>query len=225
MFKQFNNIETAFKRMRLFMIILIIGCLSFAGYLAYASFAFIDKNSSRIYVLADGQALILARSSNIKENRPAEAKDHIKRFHELFFSLDPDEKVINERMKEALYYGDNSVQSQYQNLKEKGYFNKIVGANISQELIIDSIHINDNNIPYFAEFFGKEKIIRTSTITYRLLVTQCYLRNVTRTDNNPHGFLMENWTIRQNNDLKIIDRNTGSLIVTPAPLIDSLSIK
>lgn len=212
MFKQIHNIETAFNRMRLFMIITVVGSLCFAAYVAYTAFAVINKSSTRIYVLADGQALLLAKSININENRPAEAKDHIKRFHELFFSFDPDEKVIEQRMKEALYYGDNSIQKIYQNLKEKRFFNDIIAANISQELVIDSILIDNKTIPYFVTLYGQEKLIRSTSITYRSLKTECYLRNVTRTDNNPHGFLIENFTITENTDLKVIDRNTGTLM-------------
>lgn len=212
MFSQLNNIESAFKRMRVFLIVLVVGVLGFGAYCAYASFSFMDKHRSQIYVLSDGQSLLLAKSNNIRENRPVEGKDHVKRFHQLFFSLDPDEQVINSRMRDALYLGDNSVQSQYQNLKEGGYFTNIIGANISQELIVDSIALNDSRLPYHVKFYGRVKIIRSSTITYRSLITECYLRDVTRTDNNPHGFLMEKWTIKQNQDINVIDRSTGDIL-------------
>src|SRR4051812_46230450 len=130
MFQTFNNIESSFKRMRVFLIVLIIACIAFAGYMAYAAFAFMENQRAQIYVLSDGQSLLLAKSNNIRENRPIEARDHVKRFHQLFFSLDPDEQLINDRMKEALYYGDNSIQAQYSNLKESGYFTNLIGANI-----------------------------------------------------------------------------------------------
>ena len=215
MFQKLNNIETSFRQMRVFLIVLIIVCAGLAGYAAYASYSFIEKQRSQIYVLADGQSLILAKTNNIRDNRPVEAKDHIKRFHQLFFSLDPDEKVINDRMVQAMYYGDNSVQSQYQNLKESGYFTNIVGANISQDLIIDSVTLYEQKQPYYARFFGRLKIIRSSTITYRNLITEAYLREVTRTDNNPHGFLMEKWAILDNRDISVIDRATGQKMGDP----------
>lgn len=221
MFSNLNNIESAFKKMRIFLIVLMIGCIGLCGYCAFTAFSFIDRNRSQIYVLADGQSLLLAKSNNIRANRPVEGKDHVKRFHQLFFSLDPDEQVINSRMRESLYYGDNSVQSQYQNLKESGYFTNIVGANISQELIVDSITLDDIRLPYYVQFFGKVKIIRASTITYRSLITECYLRDVTRTNNNPHGFLMEKWTIKQNQDINIIDRSTGDQL-NKNPVADTI---
>ena len=203
--------------MRIFMLLLIVCCFGLTGFVAYKSYDFMNQQRQQIYVLADGQSLVLAKSQDIRANRPVEGRDHVRRFHQLFFSLDPDEKVIQDRMKEALYYGDNSVQRQYQNLKESGYFNNIISANISQELITDSITLNDQQQPYYVKFYGREKVVRSSTITYRSLVTECYLREVTRTDNNPHGFLMERWTIVNNSDLRQVDRNTGEVIGAPNP--------
>lgn len=212
MFTTLNNIESSFKRMRLFMVFIIVLCFALTGFIAYKAFAFMSQQRQQIYVLADGQSLVLAKSQDIRANRPVEGRDHVRRFHQLFFSLDPDEQVIRERMREALYYGDNSVQAQYQNLKESGYFNNIISANISQEVVVDSIVLNDQRTPYYVKFYGRQKVIRASTITYRNLITECYLRDVTRTDNNPHGFLMERWTILNNSDLSAIDRATGEAI-------------
>jgi hypothetical protein len=36
----------------------------------------------------------------------------------------------------------------------------------------------------------------------RNLITEGFLRNVARSDNNPHGFLIEKWTTIENKDLK-----------------------
>lgn len=35
------------------------------------------------------------------------------------------------------------------------------------------------------------------------MMSECYLRDVSRSINNPHGFLMEHWRVIQNNDLSI----------------------
>ena len=39
--------------------------------------------------------------------------------------------------------------------------------------------------------YSRQHIIRSSSVTERSLVTTCRLRNVTRSDNNPQGFLIE----------------------------------
>jgi hypothetical protein len=66
--------------------------------------------------------------------------------------------------------------------------------------------VNTKNYPYYFKCFCKQKIIRPTTIVTRNLLTEGYLRNVERSDNNPHGFLIEKWKILDNKDLKIENR-------------------
>ena len=49
-------------------------------------------------------------------------------------------------------------------------------------------------------------IIRESSLTERSLVTRCRLLNAVRSDNNPHGFIMESFEITENKDLNTIKR-------------------
>ena len=49
-------------------------------------------------------------------------------------------------------------------------------------------------------------IVRESSLTVRSLVTSCRLLNATRSDNNPHGFIIEAFTITENKDLQTIKR-------------------
>jgi hypothetical protein len=43
-------------------------------------------------------------------------------------------------------------------------------------------------------------------VVTRDLVTEGWLREVNRSDNNPHGFLIERWAIIENRDLKVEQR-------------------
>ncbi|MDP3180258.1 MAG: conjugative transposon protein TraK, partial [Bacteroidota bacterium] len=40
----------------------------------------------------------------------------------------------------------------------------------------------------------------------RSLITEGALRNVSRSDNNPHGFLIERWNTIENRDIKTENR-------------------
>jgi len=40
----------------------------------------------------------------------------------------------------------------------------------------------------------------------RSLITEGYLRNTLRSDNNPHGFLIEQWRTLENKDISIRNR-------------------
>ncbi len=159
----------------------------------------------RIYILANGKALE-AYAADRKDNIPVEARDHVKMFHHYFFSLDPDEKVIQSNITKALYLADGSAKQQYDNLKENGYYSNLIAGNISQEILADSIIINTESYPYYFRYKGEQKIIRPTTIAIRNLVTEGYLRNVSRSDNNSHGFLIEKWRTVENTDINIQNR-------------------
>lgn len=165
----------------------------------------VRETQARIYILASGKALE-AFSAERKDNIPVEAKDHVKMFHHYFFTLHPDEKVIQSNIKKALYLADASAQMQYDNLRENSYYANIISGNVSQEIQIDSIRIDTDQYPFFFHCSAKQKIIRATTIVTRSLMTTGYLRNIQRSDNNPHGFLIERWTTLENKDIKVENR-------------------
>ena len=127
-------------------------------------------------------------------------------FHQYFFTLDPDDKVIRANIAKALYLADGSAKEQYDNLKGNSYYSNIISGNISQSVEADSIVVNVKGYPFYFRYYGKEKIIRPVSIVIRSLVTEGYLRNVERSDNNPHGFLIERWKILENKDIKTTPR-------------------
>ena len=199
MFQQLKNIDTAFKHIKAFSIALILVCLLLSGFSLVKSFQAVEAAQNRIYILANGKALE-AISAGRKDNIAVEAKDHVKTFHQYFFNLDPDDKVIQTNISKALYLADESAKAQYDNLKENGYFSNLISANISQEINIDSVSLDIDQYPYFFRCFSTQKLIRATSTSTRNLVTEGFLRNVSRSDNNPHGFLIERWNTVSNRD-------------------------
>lgn len=200
-----KNIDTAFSQVRMFSIGVLISCVIITCFVSYKSYQLAAKAQSRVYILANGKALE-AFASERKENIPVEAKDHVERFHELFFTLDPDDKVIQTNIYRSLYLADASAKTQYESLKENGYYSAMIAGNISQEVNIDSIELNIKSYPYTFKCYGTERIIRPTSIVNRSLITEGNLRNVSRSDNNPHGFLIEKWTIIENRDISSQNR-------------------
>ncbi len=205
MFKKMKNIDIAFRSIRSFTIIVIIGCVTLCGFTLYKSFKLVAEIQSKVYILVNGKALE-AYASDRKENIPVEARDHVKMFHQYFFTLDPDDKVIQANINKALYLADASAKMEYDNLKENSYYANIIAGNISQEIKIDSVAVRINEYPYYFRCYATQNIIRTTSTISRSLVTEGYLRNVSRSDNNPHGFLIERWATIENKDLKIENR-------------------
>ncbi len=201
MFQQLRNIDTAFKHIRLFSFVLIAACAAICCFAIYKSFQMVSEAQDRIYILANGKALE-AYSAGRKDNIPVEARDHVKTFHNYFFSLDPDDKAIQANINKALYLADASAKKQYDNLKENRYYSNIISGNISQDIQVDSVYFDIDQYPYYFKCFSKQRIVRATSIVVRSLITEGFLRNVARSDNNPHGFLIEKWTTIENKDLK-----------------------
>jgi len=205
MFKQMKNIDSAFRHVRTFTLIVIIGCIFLSGFALYKSYQLVSNMQSKVYILANGKALE-AYASDRKDNIVVEAKDHVKAFHQYFFTLDPDEKVIQSNITKALYLVDASAKREYDNLKENAYFSNIISGNISQQIAIDSVQVDINQYPYYFRCYATQNIIRTTSIVSRSLLTEGYLRNVSRSDNNSHGFLIERWSTIDNRDIKTENR-------------------
>jgi conjugative transposon TraK protein len=205
MFQKAKNIDTAFKQVRLFTVIVVISSISFAAYVSYKSYELAKQVQSHIYILSNGKAME-AFAADRKNNIPVEARDHVKIFHTYFFTLDPDDKVIRANITKALYLADNSAKKVYESLKENNYYTGIISGNVSQEIFVDSVAVGVNVYPYYFKCYAKEKITRPSSITTRSLITEGFLRNVSRSDNNPHGFLIEKWNTIENKDLKTESR-------------------
>ena len=205
-FKSLKNIESSFKQIRIIAIVFVVLCAGVTGYSVWSSYSFAEAQRQKIYVLDEGKSLMLALSQDLSQNRPVEAREHIKRFHELFFTLSPDKNAIESNINRALFLVDKSAFKYYQDMSEKGYYNRIVSGNINQVLQIDSVACNFDVYPYKAVTYARQMIIRASNVTERSLVTRCELINSVRSDNNPHGFTMERFEIIENRDLRTLDR-------------------
>ncbi len=185
-----------------------LALIGLSGYIFTRSLKIVERSRQKIYVLDNGKSLLMALREDISENRDAEARDHVKRFHELFFTLEPDKDYIENNVREALYLADRSAMKQYQSFKENNVYNQVIASDISMTLKTDSIRLDYSSNPYLFKYYGKQKIVRTSNITIRNLESTGQLRNISRTDNNPHGFLIENWRITDNKDIETTRRKT-----------------
>ncbi len=205
-FKSLKNIESSFKQIRLFSIVFVVMCTISAGYAVWKSYDFAQKQREKIYVLDEGKSLMLALSQDLEQNRPVEAREHVKRFHELFFTLAPDKAAIESNIRRALHLSDKSAYYHHNNFSEKGYYNRIISGNINQRISVDSLKCDFNTYPYKVVTYAKQMIIRESNVTERNLTTSCQLLNSVRSDNNPHGFMIEGFEIVDNSDIRTYKR-------------------
>ena len=205
-FQSLRNIETAFRQIRLYILLFALLSAGVSGYALYSSYRFAEKQREKIYVLDQGKSLMLALSQDASRNRPVEAREHVRRFHELFFSIAPDKDAIEENMSRAFALCDKSAFDYYKDLAEQGYYNRAISGNVNQRIVIDSIRCNFERYPYEVTTYARQLILRQSNVTERSLVTSCTLQNSVRSDDNPQGFLMEHFLVRENQDLRSYKR-------------------
>ncbi|MFC5410720.1 conjugative transposon protein TraK [Larkinella bovis] len=205
-FKSLRNLETSYRNIRILAFVVVGACVVITVSALVFAYRVKTEADSRIYVVEQGKTLIAALRQDVRENRPVEARDHIKRFHELFFTLDPDGRSIEEHINEALAYGDESISRLYLDMKENGYYRDMIQGSVSQEIQVDSIQLDLNQYPYRFRSYARQQIIRPTKITTRRLISAGYLRNVSRSEANPHGFLIEKFEPIDNTDIEELKR-------------------
>ncbi len=165
----------------------------------------VNDSHAKVYVL-DGNVPILVERTSMEETLDVEAKSHVERFHHLFFTLAPDDKYIKYTMDKALYLVDESGLAQYNALKEKGFYNNIMGTSAVFSIFCDSINFNKDKMEF--TYYGRQRIERRTSILTRQLITAGRLTRVPRTENNPHGLLITSWRTLLNKDLEQRTKNT-----------------
>ena len=194
--KILQNIDTSLKTMRMVMITVIACAFLFCSYIYISSMKQIEESRNKVYLLNQGNALELVISRRGNDNIEAEIKNHITMFHDFFYNLDPDPVDIKIRINKALYLIDESGAQIHSKREEVLYYHKLVDGNISSRVYIDSINLvkSTDNV-YHCKIIARQKLIRTSNTTEKHIDAECKFRNVARTDNNPHGFLIEQYRL------------------------------
>ena len=194
-----KNLENKIK------LVLIVSCMFMAGCIIislgsiFTAKGMVDDAHKKVYVL-DGTVPILVQRTTMDETLDVEAKSHVELFHHLFFTLAPDDKYINYTMEKAMYLVDETGAAQYNALKEKGFYNNIMGTSAVFSIFCDSIKFDKEKMSF--TYYGRQRIERRTNILMRQLVTAGNLKRVPRTENNPHGLLITDWRTLLNKDLE-----------------------
>lgn len=176
----------------------LMGCIVISLGSLFVARGMVADAHKKIYVL-DGTVLILVKQTTMDETLEVEAKSHVEMFHNLFFTLAPDDKYIDYTIKKAMYLIDESGLAQYNALKEKGFYNNIIGTSTICSIFCDSIQLDKNRMSF--TYYGRQRIERRTSILMRQLITAGSLRRVPRTENNPHGFIIYGWRTIANKDI------------------------
>ena len=194
-----NDIEKSFHKLERISTVTVIFSFLFATVAGIMAFSYAEKQRQKIYVLDQGKSLLLALQTDAKMNKELEIKDHVSRFHELMFTLSPQKQSIQENLDRAFNLSDRSAYEYSQDLAEKGYYSRLISANISQQMIVDSVKFEDNSYPYKIRTYARQYVIRESSMSEYSFVSTCQITNIGRSDVNPHGLLIEKFNVIENN--------------------------
>ena len=199
--KYFDNIESGFRKMK-FLTLAVIGAACLVTILAiYLAVDFTTKARSEIFIVDGSGAALHASAAPDGAAIDLEVEDHLVRFHELMFNLSPSEESIKRNIDRALVMSDRSAYDYWRDMSERGFYQRIVSANISQQIVVDSVKTNISCYPYEAVTFGKLYLIRESNITAYQFESACRLVNVERSKSNPHGLMIEKFMVRKNENI------------------------
>ena len=193
-----KKLENKIKLVLIITSLFLTGCVVISLGSLFVARGMVADAHKKIYVL-DGTVPILVKQTTMDETFEVEAKSHVEMFHNLFFTLAPDDKYIDYTIKKAMYLIDESGLAQYNALKEKGFYNNIIGTSTICSIFCDSIKLDKQKMTF--TYYGRQRIERRTSILMRQLITAGSLRRVPRTENNPHGFIIVGWRTLVNKDL------------------------
>ncbi len=199
-----KNLENKIKLVTIVCCVFLAGCGVISMSSIWTARSMVADAQKKIYVL-DGTVPVLVERTTMDETLDVEAKSHVERFHHLFFTLAPDDKYIKYTMDKAMYLVDETGLAQYNTLKERGFYNNIMGTSAVFSIYCDSINFDPQKMEF--KYYGRQRIERRTSILTRELVTAGQLKRVPRTDNNPHGLLIVNWRTLLNKDIEQKTKN------------------
>ena len=182
-----KKLENKIKLVLIITSLFLTGCVVISLGSLFVARGMVADAHKKIYVL-DGTVPILVKQTTMDETFEVEAKSHVEMFHNLFFTLAPDDKYIDYTIKKAMYLIDESGLAQYNALKEKGFYNNIIGTSTICSIFCDSIKLDKQKMTF--TYYGRQRIERRTSILMR-----------PRTENNPHGFIIFGWRTLVNKDL------------------------
>lgn len=200
--KYLDNIRTSFSRMKTVTVTVAVCCAVVSLGSVFMSYRFAEAQKEQpIYVLDNGSVLQALRSNNMAQ-RDEECKEHLTRFHELFFNVSPNTETTNKNTAAALALADKSAYDYFSDLKEKQFYMRLVQNNASQQIIVDSIRLNMDSKPYRAAVFLSRYYNRPSGITKYRMVTTCDLAESQRSSTNPHGLTIQRFAVTEDVELE-----------------------
>lgn len=178
----------------------VIALLVFAG----LSYKMYQKYHQSIYILdEEGKSFEAALAGNQYIRTDPEVYDHIMNFHRLFFEID--QFNYTSRINKAVDLIGQSGKDLYLKFRANGWYAGIINNNLKLRIVVDSLSINLNNLPYkgyidFRIIFEPYDSRDTRKVGEKRMIARDFeIYTVDRSRKNPHGLLIENYALENKN--------------------------
>lgn len=198
------NIDTAFKQTRIITILSLAFSFLFCVVVMFIAMNMVTKGKGKIYITNGYGNTLTAYQISANKNRNAEVKSQVRNFHSLLFDITPNPAEIKKQVDDVMLMGDESVKA-FMDKRGDSYYKKLISSSVEIKYEHDSIRTNINVYPYKAIQYGKEIVQTKVGMLIKNLVTSLDLREVARTDDNPHGLLIGNFEIHKNDRIEFVE--------------------
>ena len=198
------NIDTAFKQTRLITIVALVMSLLFCVAVMVVAMHMVTKGKGKIYITNGYGNTLLGYQIGANQNRRAEVKAQVRNFHTLLYDISPNPEEIKKNLDAVMLVGDASVKA-FLDKRGDQYYKKLISSNVEIKYSMDSIKVDMYSYPYRAMQYGKEIVQTPAGSLLKKLVTKLELREVKRTEVNPHGLLVGNFEVLKNGRIEYIE--------------------
>jgi len=202
--KSLMNVEKALAKSRLIVFCTLLFSFLFCTVVVILAMQTVSKSKGKIFITNGYGNTLTAYQIAANKNRRAEAKAQVRDFHFLLYNITPNPKEVEKSLNSLLLLGDGSVKAFLDKRGDK-YYKKLISQDVEIKYQSDSIKVNMEIYPYKAVQYGKEVIQSNAGLMIKNLLTSCELREIARTDENPHGLQVSNFQVLKNERLEFVE--------------------
>lgn len=196
--KSLVSYKSAFELTKTIMVVIVIAfaVAMVGGFLLMQNK--IDNIQKNVIIIDKGGQVYDAEMSRAKDMRVYEYINHIKTFYTLWYSFD--ESSYKPNIEKALYLAGDCGKEMLNVYRDENVERMLFEKNLRFDVTIKDVKIDMTTIPVTGYIIGEQKIKRQKGQLIRHLDCKFLIYDVDRSENNPHGCKVDNWSI-YNKDL------------------------
>lgn len=199
-----KSYKSAFKMLSSALIGIIIACLLVVGLFGYLLFDKAQAGYESVWIVdpKSGQAYRADRvESKQNPGRKFEYENHVKMLYKSWFEFD--QFTFKEKVDKGLNYLGNCGKTMYNDYKSQDLHRKMAEKNLNFTVEVDSIVLDMFSVPVRGKAYAVQVVESPAGSVRRYMNSTFYLIDLAgRSSENPHGCLIEDFTVLNSEVIK-----------------------